>query len=684
MTVYTKTMMEALAEVRGLQEDNMDLMRKAAGGSMQTIKMKDGKLKMDSFTASALMQVYDKVNPKNKKAMEQIINSGKTGQIVKLQSIAMKAIKSENDPEIEEEVDLEEGKMKELHGYIAQGKSAEWIAKKMGVGVKTIKSLMDEYGEETDLDEAYELGTDEYREYLEKLTPGQIEEEISELDNLIKELDEGILGNLAKAAGKTVAKGVKVGAKKVGGAIKRKTGGSKIGKTISKVKSGIKKTKAIGGKIKKAAKTGKAYGDEYDPMLERLEIIETKLNDYYKILEELDLEGVELDEASARADAARAMHKDRDLGPRGHWDDVGTDASDADIKAASKNILAQMRKVVSLGGRFDVEFLDKKKVRVKPAIANAFIRKYEGLRRPADKEKFQNQAIKSYKDMLSVLKAGYNEEVELDEGTKQVLAHGGKGQYKVTKDGDNIEIKFKGKVVGTADFDRGADSFFVSIKGEKGQKSFDDAQAIADYFAKNKIKEELELDEKTKWKMGDGRPRGGAYIENERFWDLDRDALLYIMKDADTAMKANPTGSKAGKYADEVNDAHTVLGWRKKNGIKEEVELDDDLDEALPSHLQKYFDKDGNPKSKEGKAAWERLAKMKGFKKYTSQQVKMAIGIAFDKRFVQGNMTGAVNAIEKIAKGLSEIEPVANALKRANENTILDRIDRKLKERKNG
>jgi hypothetical protein len=90
------------------------------------------------------------------------------------------------------------------------------------------------------------------------------------------------------------------------------------------------------------------------------------------------------------------------------------------------------------------------------------------------------------------------EEVELDEGTKQVLAHGGKGKYKVTKDGDKIEIKFRGKVVGTADFDRGADSFFVSIKGEKGQKSFDDAQAMVDYFAKNKITEEVELDEKSR------------------------------------------------------------------------------------------------------------------------------------------------------------------------------------------
>ena len=65
----------SLAEVRDIQEDNMDLMRKAAGGSMQTIKMKDGKVKMDSFTASAMMQVYDKVNPKNKKAMEQMLSN---------------------------------------------------------------------------------------------------------------------------------------------------------------------------------------------------------------------------------------------------------------------------------------------------------------------------------------------------------------------------------------------------------------------------------------------------------------------------------------------------------------------------------------------------------------------------------------------------------------------------------
>ena len=108
MTSYTKTMTEALAEVRSLQEDNMDLMRKAAGGAMQTLKMKDGKLQMDSFTASAIMQVFDKVNPANKKKMEQMINDGKKSGIIKLQKFAMSKVNAEYS----EEFDLDEGREK--------------------------------------------------------------------------------------------------------------------------------------------------------------------------------------------------------------------------------------------------------------------------------------------------------------------------------------------------------------------------------------------------------------------------------------------------------------------------------------------------------------------------------------------------------------------------------------------
>ena len=54
-------------------------------------------------------------------------------------------------------------------------------------------------------------------------------------------------------------------------------------------------------------------------------------------------------------------------------------------------------------------------------------------------------------------------------------------------------------------------------------------------------------------------------------------------------------------------------------------------------------------------------------KGFSTQQIKMAYGVLNDPRYKQGNYSGAVNAIEKIAKGLSDHPDVANALRRANE-----------------
>jgi len=220
MTNYRKTMAQALKEVY-LGEDNMDLMKKAAGkGGMQTIKMKDGKLKMDRITASAIMQVYDKVKPDTQKKMVQMINDGKKSGIMKLQSFAMKQVTgfkseevvkegtwalpdtpkqkaalkkllskplkakdasdklydligddqmaddlddyAEREPNddvrpmvkshmkrlgIKEEVELDEGRMSQLHAYIKDGKDAKWIAKKMGIDVKTVQSFIDDFDE---------------------------------------------------------------------------------------------------------------------------------------------------------------------------------------------------------------------------------------------------------------------------------------------------------------------------------------------------------------------------------------------------------------------------------------------------------------------------------------------------------------------------------------------------------
>lgn len=97
--------------------------------------------------------------------------------------------------------------------------------------------------------------------------------------------------------------------------------------------------------------------------------------------------------------------------------------------------------------------------------------------------------------------------------------------------------------------------------------------------------EKEEVKEAAKWKMGDGKPRGGANIENVRFWDLPKASLEYIQKDSKDAMKANPSNKKntqgKGNYADQINDAQTVLIWRKKNNIKESVKIE----EVLPTPI---------------------------------------------------------------------------------------------------
>jgi hypothetical protein len=66
-----------------------------------------------------------------------------------------------------------------------------------------------------------------------------------------------------------------------------------------------------------------------------------------------------------------------------------------------------------------------------------------------------------------------------------------------------------------------------------------------------------------------------------------------------------------------------------------------------------------------GKSMSEALAEIReGFSK---KEIKMAIGVASDPRYKQGNYSGAVRAIEKIKKGLSKHPQVAAVLKRQNE-----------------
>jgi hypothetical protein len=112
----------------------------------------------------------------------------------------------------------------------------------------------------------------------------------------------------------------------------------------------------------------------------------------------------DVDEASAYADARRSMSKDKDFSRKDTADD-DTGATDDDVRGASKNIIMQIEKgTVPNGASMGVEFGDGKKVQIPAKMAIAVQQKYNAMKKPADKEKFQARIGKSYKDMLSALK----------------------------------------------------------------------------------------------------------------------------------------------------------------------------------------------------------------------------------------------------------------------------------------
>jgi len=152
-------------------------------------------------------------------------------------------------------------------------------------------------------------------------------------------------------------------------------------------------------------------------------------------------------------------------------------------------------------------------------------------------------------------------------GDKVHVGHAQKGgagvEGKVTKIAGNVVyIKndagktYKGPLKNTA---------IMEISGVDSLKP-NDPHTPEDEAEKDAADDVMEASPKKKG----GRPRGASHIENLRFWDMSETQLKYIIKDAGQAVQLNPTARKANKWADEINDAVTVLYWRKKKGIKEE------------------------------------------------------------------------------------------------------------------
>ena len=75
-----------------LEENNMNVLKDIVlKKSAKPVKFKDGSMKVDLFTASAITQVYNKVNMDNKKKLEKMVN-GTKGQFQAMSSKIMKMV----------------------------------------------------------------------------------------------------------------------------------------------------------------------------------------------------------------------------------------------------------------------------------------------------------------------------------------------------------------------------------------------------------------------------------------------------------------------------------------------------------------------------------------------------------------------------------------------------------------
>ena len=368
MTNYSQSMRDALELVYTRNQEKIaELNEKMSSAQIAKLKKAYEPMRnkrISTSNADKLSKLMDKVG-KDKEVLIQIVKadipfvsqSAVTKLITKHNMKGAEINKFKEEFNIES-VELDEGRMKELHGYIAKGMSAAEIAKKMKLDVKTIKALMDE----VDLDEAVLKGRD--YEYDEK---------------------KGVV-KISK-------------------------------KNFAKVRKDAKGTDKSKPTMMVLTKKGTSLVPvQFEEVEEAYEYGTTEYANHTKEV----TPGQEVDEASARADAKRSMRRDPSMRKQSPFSkDVS--ATDDDVKAASKNIIMQMRKAVSLRGKFPVQFADKKKIKIPADIAQAVQQKYNSFKKPADKEKFQAKVGKSYKDMLRALREEVQEEKTILDRIEEII-----------------------------------------------------------------------------------------------------------------------------------------------------------------------------------------------------------------------------------------------------------------------
>jgi hypothetical protein len=247
---------------------------------------------------------------------------------------------------------LNEGRMKELHGYIERGMSAQQIAKKMKLDVKTIQALMPK------------------KESIEEDRKGEVQEAVKTTHAVIDTADGNkVVGLYSNEKG---AKSGIVSAERPPMNIKNKKTLRVV--TLTKPLSNKQGDRVLGYSLPK-----------------NMDKFPTNTS---------ATQGKRMGESRAYRDAMRGM-KGNTKGMATTKKDKDIEATDDDRKAASKNIIMQLRKAADLSTGANIEF-ERGKGKVDRATAQNVLAKFNRLQKPMDKETFQN-SIKSLADIKKIL-----------------------------------------------------------------------------------------------------------------------------------------------------------------------------------------------------------------------------------------------------------------------------------------
>ena len=472
MTNYSQSMRDALELVYTRNQEKIaELNEKMSSAQIAKLKKAYEPMRnkrISTSNADKLSKLMDKVG-KDKEVLIQIVKadipfvsqSAVTKLITKhnMKGAEINKFKEEfniESVELDEEAELDEGKMKEIITDVedAMGKIRYKLVQKGGkFNVKVSKNDERDAQKAMKMHPLYVAGklrvVPEEVDLDEKKVDHQLKIAIDTVKNPLKGKFLG--GPSAKEAEKTLRTKYKYTDKMIA-KLKEETELDEAKKVTKKERDrledqnehgllALKLTQAYGtpAEVKKIKAINKRH--EQKGSIERKDQKERDAisNKYYKMAEESEVEeayeygtteyanhtkevtpGQEVDEASARADAKRSMRRDPSMRKQSPFSkDVS--ATDDDVKAASKNIIMQMRKAVSLRGKFPVQFADKKKIKIPADIAQAVQQKYNSFKKPADKEKFQAKVGKSYKDMLRALREEVQEEKTILDRIEEII-----------------------------------------------------------------------------------------------------------------------------------------------------------------------------------------------------------------------------------------------------------------------